>query len=82
MITVYALRNIETNDLVAEFRHVEDVLSLVWRGIERNGTRDAATLALEVESGDSEGLAVAHGRAPANLARGQVHTGAASDRVP
>lgn len=66
---VYALWDIETNNLVAEYRELDEALSLVLRGIDRNGSVDTDTLALEVEDDHGDVTTLAQGRELANLAR-------------
>ncbi len=79
---VYALWDIQTNNLVAEFGTVEDALALVQRGIQRNGAQDTEMLALEVEDDDGEVREVAHGQALAELARGEAHSSVMPIPVP
>lgn len=66
---VYALWDIRTNNLVAEYETLDDALNLVLRGIERNGERDTETLALEIENEQGQVSTVATGQELAKLAR-------------
>ena len=66
---VYALWDIETNNLVAEYGNQRDALALVLRGIERNGPQDTETLSLDVEDEAGEVTMIAYGRELAALAQ-------------
>lgn len=66
---VYALWDIETNNLVAEYGSLEEALGLVLRGIERNGPQDTETLSPEVENDQGEAQTIAQGRELALLAQ-------------
>lgn len=46
---VYALWDIETNNLMPEYGNLRDALALVLHGIEGNGPHDADTLSLDLE---------------------------------
>lgn len=46
---VYALWDTETNNLVAEYSDIEQALTVVLSGIERNGPGDPDTLLLQME---------------------------------
>ena len=46
---MYALWDIETNNLVAEYDIQRDALALVIHGIERNGPHDADSLVLDLK---------------------------------
>lgn len=72
---VYTLWDIQTNNLVAEFGNAADALSMVRRGIKRNGSRDTEALALEVEDQEGDVREIAHGQALADLARSEAHSG-------
>lgn len=69
---VYALWDADSHNLVAEYTTVHGALSLVPRGIERNGPRDTDSLALEVEDERGDVVPIAHGRALADLARREL----------
>lgn len=69
---VYALWDTESHNLVAEHETVHEALSLVLRGIERNGPRDTDSLALEVEDERGDVVPIAHGRVLAELARREL----------
>lgn len=66
---VYALWDIETSNLVAEYGNRHDAIALVLRGIERNGPRDTDTLLLEVEDERGHVTTIASGQELATLAR-------------
>lgn len=68
---VYALWDTETNNLVAEYRDLDQALTLVRRGIERNGPRDTDTLLLQAEDEHGKVRSIAHGQQLAELARQQ-----------
>jgi|GEM_PF-1330633 len=66
---LYALRDMETNNLVAEYGSLEEALDLVLLGIEGNGTQDTDTLSLEMECENGETTTIAHGQSLADLAQ-------------
>lgn len=66
---VYALWDIETNNLVAEYSTKRDALALVLQGIERNGPHDADALALDAEDEQGDVTTIASGQQLADLAR-------------
>lgn len=66
---VYALWDIETHNLVAEYADLRDALALVRRGIERNGPQDTDSLSLEAEDADGAVHSIAHGQELAELAQ-------------
>jgi hypothetical protein len=66
---IYALWDIETNNLVAEYEDQRSALALVLRGIERNGPRDTDSLALEVEDQAGNVITIAYGQTLADLAQ-------------
>ena len=66
---VYVLWDSETNNLIAEFEDVDAAFAFVRRGIERNGTVDTDSLALEAEDDQGAVRSIAHGGRLADLAR-------------
>jgi len=66
---VYALWDMETINLVADYDILRDALALVLEGIERNGPNDTATLALDVEDDEGNVTPIAHGQALAEFAK-------------
>lgn len=66
---IYGLWDTETNNLIGDFDNERDALALVLRAIERNGPRDAETLALDVEDEHGEGRLIASGKELAERAR-------------
>lgn len=69
---VYALWDIETNNLVAEYGNQRDALTLVLRGIERNGPHDTDTLSLDVEDESGHVTTIAYGQKLATLAHREL----------
>lgn len=65
---MYALWDIETNNLVAEYDNKQDALALVLQDIERNGPHDADSLSLDVEDDLGCVATMAHGADLAALA--------------
>lgn len=66
---IYALWDIETINLVADYDNLQDALALVLEGIERNGPKDTDTLALEAEDEQGNVTSIAYGQALAELAK-------------
>ena len=66
---VYALWDMETINLAADYDILRDALALVLEGIERNGPHDTDTLVLEVEDEHGELVSITQGRELAELAR-------------
>ena len=65
---VYALWDLDTNNLVAEYAPLNEALDLVLAGITRNGPQDTNSLSLEIETDDREATTIAQGRALFELA--------------
>lgn len=65
---VYALWDIESNNLVAERTSLDEALELVRRGIDRNGLDSVSTLSLDVADERGEISLVAEGQKLAELA--------------
>ena len=66
---VYALWDLETNNLAVEYRNQRDALALVLHGIERNGQHDTDTLSLDVEYETGQATTIAYEQALAALAQ-------------
>lgn len=66
---IYAIWDVETNNLVAEYESQREALALVLCGIQRNGPQDADVLTLEVENERGEVTTIASGQALVDLAR-------------
>lgn len=69
---IYALWDIETINLVADYDNLRDAFALVLEGIERNGPNDTDTLALDVEDDEGNVTPIAHGQALAELAKREL----------
>lgn len=65
---VFALWDMETNNLVAEYDNQRDALALVIHGIERNGPHDVDSLMLDLEDDLGRVTTIAHGAELAALA--------------
>lgn len=65
---IYALWDIQTNNLVAEYDDLPAALDLVIRGIERNGLGDPDSHMLVAETAAGETRTIAHGQDLATLA--------------
>lgn len=74
---IYALWDIETNNLVAEYDDLPAALALVFGGIERNGPGDTDSLMLMVETAAGEVQTIAHGQDLAKLAYRELTNGPA-----
>ncbi len=69
---MYALWDIRTINLVADYDNLRDALALVLEGIERNGLDDTDTLALDVEDEQGNVTSIAYGQALAELAKREL----------
>lgn len=69
---LYTLWDIETNNLVAEYEGRREALALVMLSIDRNGSRDADALSLDVEDEHGEVTTIASGAGLAELARREL----------
>ncbi len=69
---IYALWDIPSINLVADYDNLRDALALVLEGIERNGPQDTDTLALEVEDDQGNVTSIAYGQALAELAKREL----------
>ncbi len=65
---MYALWDIESNNLVAEYDNKQDAIVLVMHGIERNGPHDTDSLSLDVEDDLGHVTTIAYGADLATLA--------------
>jgi len=65
---MYALWDIETNNLVAEYDNKRDALALVLYSTQHNGPHDADSLSLDIEEDLGRLTTIAHGADLAALA--------------
>ena len=72
---IYALWDIETNNLVAEYDDLPAALTLVVQGIERNGPGDTDSLMLVAETATGEARTITHGKDLVALAYRELSNG-------